>query len=43
MRKCGLSKFSLVAGIILASARSIDQKPLTTDSDFKKDDDALIL
>jgi predicted nucleic acid-binding protein len=43
MRKQGLSKFSLMDGIILASARSINQKLLTTDSDFRKADDAIVL
>lgn len=43
MRERGVSKFSLLDGIILVSARSIDQKLLTTDSDFRKAEDAIIL
>ena len=43
MRKSGISNFGLLDGIILASARAIVQKLLTTDSDFKKADDAIII
>ena len=43
MRKLGVSKFSLFDGIILASARSINQKLLTADSDFRKATDAIII
>jgi len=42
-RKNGMTKFSLIDGIILASARSINQKLLTTDEDFRKNEDAIIL
>lgn len=43
MRKKGIKKFSLIDGIILASAKSINQKLLTTDSDFRKDKDAIVI
>lgn len=43
MRRQRISSFSLSDGIILASARSINQKLLTTDTDFRKADDAIIL
>lgn len=43
MRERGASKFSLVDGITLASARSIDQKLLTTDSDFRGAEDAVVI
>ncbi len=43
IRKKGLEKFSLIDGIILSSARSINQKLLTTDKDFRNIDDAIIL
>ena len=43
MRERGASKFGLLAGIILASARSIDQKLLTTDSDFRGAEDAVVI
>ncbi len=43
MRERGVSKFSLLDGIILASARSIDQKLLTSDSDFRKAEDAVVI
>ncbi len=36
-------KFSLMDGIILASARYIDQKLLTSDADFRKANDAIII
>jgi predicted nucleic acid-binding protein len=43
MRSKGLKRFSLMDGIILASARSIDQKLLTADSDFRKAEDAVLI
>ncbi len=43
MRERGASKFGLLDGIILASARSIDQKLLTTDSDFRGAEDAVVI
>jgi predicted nucleic acid-binding protein len=36
-------KFSLMDGIILASARYIGQKLLTSDTDFRKADDAIMI
>jgi predicted nucleic acid-binding protein len=43
MRKSGKTKFSLMDGIILASARSVNQKLLTSDSDFKKAEDVVFI
>jgi predicted nucleic acid-binding protein len=43
MRRRRVSKFSLSDGIILASARSIGQRLLTSDSDFRKCDDAIVI
>ncbi|MBE0524520.1 MAG: PIN domain-containing protein [Methanosarcinales archaeon] len=43
MRNREISKFSLMDGIILASARSINQKLLSTDNDFRKTSDVIIL
>ncbi len=43
MRKKGASKFGLGDGIVLASARSINQELLTTDIDFNEAEDAIIL
>ena len=43
MRKKGEKKFSLADGIILASARSINQTLLTSDRDFKRVKDVIIL
>ena len=43
MRKKGQKKFSIADGIILASARSINQTLLTRDSDFKRMKDVIIL
>ena len=43
MRKAKISDFSLIDGIILASARSINQKLLTIDNDFHLANDAIIL
>lgn len=42
-RKEGVRYFSLIDGIILASARSINQSLLTKDSDFRKAADAVVL
>jgi len=42
-RREGISHFSLIDGFILASARSINQKLLTKDTDFRKADDAIVL
>ncbi len=36
MRQKGVAKFGLLDGIILASAQSINQKLLTTDTDFRE-------
>ena len=41
IRKKGAVKFGLLDGIILASARSINQRLLTTDSDFRTIEDAV--
>jgi predicted nucleic acid-binding protein len=38
-----IAKFSLMDGIILASARYIGQKLLTSDTDFRKADDAIMI
>ena len=43
MRKKGKSKFGLIDGIILASARSINQEFLTKDRDFQKAKDVILL
>ena len=43
LRNKGITKFSLIDGIILASARSINQKLLSMDTDFKKINDAIVL
>lgn len=43
MRNIKISKFSLTDGIILASARSINQRLLTSDTDFRKSSDAIML
>ncbi len=43
MRKKGAFKFGLGDGIVLASARSINQELLTTDRDFEEAEDAIIL
>ncbi len=42
-RKEGITNFSLIDGIILASAQSINQKLLTKDTDFKRANDAIVL
>ncbi|MCX6665136.1 MAG: PIN domain-containing protein [Euryarchaeota archaeon] len=43
MRKKGVEKFGLLDAIILASARSINQKLLTMDNDFRTLHDAIVL
>ena len=43
MRGLGVSKFGLIDGIILASARSINQKLLTSDTDYRKAEDAIVI
>jgi len=43
MREMGVKKFSLIDGIILASARSLNETLFTFDSDFRKADDVLLL
>jgi predicted nucleic acid-binding protein len=43
IRKKGVTKFGLLDGIVLASARSINQRLLTTDSDFRKLSDAIVI
>ena len=43
IRKKEKKKFSLIDGIILSSARSINQKLLTIDKDFKKINDTIVL
>ncbi|UCE38733.1 MAG: PIN domain-containing protein [Thermoplasmata archaeon] len=43
MRKKGEKKFSLADGIILASARSINQTLLSKDRDFKRVKDVIFL
>jgi predicted nucleic acid-binding protein len=42
-RNQGKTSFSLIDGIILVSARSINQDLLTKDTDFKKASDAIVL
>lgn len=43
MRARGSKPFSLIDGLILASARSVNQKLLTLDRDFAKADDVMML
>jgi len=43
IRKKGVAKFGLLDGIVLASARSINQRLLTTDSDFRTISDAVVV
>lgn len=43
IRKKGVTKFGHLDGIVLASARSIKQRLLTTDSDFRKLSDAIVI
>jgi len=42
-RRKGSKKFSLIDGIILASARSMDLKLLTLDNDFFGNEDVIVL
>jgi predicted nucleic acid-binding protein len=42
-RKNGFSNFGIVDGIVLATARSLGQTLLTFDSDFKGEEDCVIL
>lgn len=43
IRKKGVTKFGLLDGIVLASARSINQRLLTTDNDFRTISDAVVI
>ena len=43
MRSQGVPKFSLMDGMILASARYIGQRLLTLDNDFRKADDVILV
>jgi predicted nucleic acid-binding protein len=43
IRKKGVTKFGLLDGIVLASARSINQQLLTTDNDFRTISDAVVV
>jgi len=43
IRKKGVTKFGLLDGIVLASARSINQRLLTIDTDFKTIKDAIVI
>jgi len=43
IRNKGMKKFSLIDGIILSSARSINQKLLTLENDFRMIHDTIIL
>ena len=43
IRKKGVAKFGLLDGIVLASARSINQRLLTIDNDFRTIDDAVVV
>ena len=43
MRGKGVNKFSLADGIIIATARHIKQQLLTTDKDFRKAKDAILI
>jgi len=43
IRSKGVTKFGLLDGIVLASARSINQRLLTTDTDFRTINDAVII
>jgi len=43
IRKKVANKFSLIDGIILSSSRSINQKLLTMDEDFKNIEDTVVL
>jgi predicted nucleic acid-binding protein len=43
IRKKEANKFSLIDGIILSSSRSINQKLLTMDKDFRNIEDTIVL
>lgn len=43
VRKKGNNKFSLIDGLILASANSVDEKLLTKDTDFSHCSQAIVL
>lgn len=43
IRKKGVTKFGLLDGIVLASARSINQRLLTMDTDFKTLKDTIVI
>jgi len=43
IRKKGVAKFGLLDGIVLASARSINQRLLTIDNDFRTISDAVVI
>lgn len=43
IRKKGVTKFNLLDGIVQASARSINQRLLTTDTDFKTIKDTIVI
>lgn len=43
IRKKGVTKFGLLDGIVLASARSLNQRLLTTDNDFRAMSDAIVV
>ena len=43
MRKKKIGNFSLIDGLILASARSINQELITIDNDFQKAKDVILL
>jgi len=43
IRKRGVTKFGLLDGIVLASARSINQRLLTMDNDFRTISDAVFI
>jgi len=43
IRKKGVTKFGLLDGIVLASARSINQRLLTTDNDFRTISNAVVI
>jgi predicted nucleic acid-binding protein len=43
IRKKGMTKFGLLDGIVLASARSINQRLLTIDTDFRTISDVIII
>jgi predicted nucleic acid-binding protein len=42
-RKRGLSGFGIVDGIVLATARSLDQNLITFDADFAGEEDCVVL